>query len=75
MELNAQPERLDLSFEYLQRAKELGVPVAITTDAHAQSHLGYMRYGVLQARRGWLEARNVLNTRTLPALLTMIRRT
>jgi DNA polymerase (family 10) len=75
MELNAQPERLDLSFEYLQRAKELSVPVAITTDAHAQSHLSYMRYGVLQARRGWLEARNVLNTRTLPALLTMIRRT
>jgi DNA polymerase (family 10) len=68
VELNANPERLDLSDLHALRARELGVPVVISTDAHALKDLEYMRYGVDQARRGWLERRDVLNTKTLKQL-------
>jgi DNA polymerase (family 10) len=63
VELNANPRRLDLSDVHVHRAKELGVPVVISTDAHSPRELDHMRYGVEQARRGWLEAADVLNTR------------
>jgi DNA polymerase (family 10) len=62
VELNSNPRRLDLKDTHVQRAKELGVPVVISTDAHSVSELGYMRYGVDQAQRGWLERDDVLNT-------------
>lgn len=65
VELNAHPERLDLHEGHLRRAKELGVRVAINTDAHSARDLGLIRYGVDQARRGWLEASDVLNTLSL----------
>lgn len=64
VELNAHPDRLDLSDVQVRRAKEVGVKVAINTDAHSAETLGYMKYGVDQARRGWLEARDVLNCMT-----------
>jgi len=62
MEINAYPERLDLSDEWARRAKEMGVRMAISTDAHSPDQLGFMRYGVTVARRGWLEPSNVINT-------------
>lgn len=65
VELNANPNRLDLSDVHVHRAKELGVPVVISTDAHSPRGLRDMRFGVDQARRGWLEAGDVLNTKTL----------
>ena len=64
MELNAQPERLDLHDVYCKAAKEMGVPIVIGTDAHAPGALDYFRFGVAQARRGWLEANDVVNTRS-----------
>jgi DNA polymerase (family 10) len=64
LELNAQPDRLDLNDVQVRRASELGVKVVINTDAHCVDHLRFMSYGVDQARRGWLEQRNVLNTMT-----------
>ncbi len=63
VELNANPRRLDLSDVHVHRAKELGVPVVISTDAHSPSGLANMRYGVEQARRGWLGPDDVLNAR------------
>ncbi|NBC18136.1 MAG: DNA polymerase/3'-5' exonuclease PolX [Bacteroidetes bacterium] len=63
LELNAQPERLDLSDVYCQRAKELGLKLALGADAHWESGLDALPYGIDQARRGWLEADDVLNTR------------
>ncbi|MFB6098429.1 MAG: DNA polymerase/3'-5' exonuclease PolX [Salinibacter sp.] len=63
VELNAQPERLDLSDVYCKRAKELGVKVVIGADAHWTSDLDSLRHGVDQARRGWLEPDDVLNTK------------
>ncbi|OGR13164.1 MAG: hypothetical protein A2341_08690 [Deltaproteobacteria bacterium RIFOXYB12_FULL_58_9] len=62
LELNAQPERLDLPDVYCHRAKEIGVKVAIASDAHKATDLDYMRYGVSTARRGWLEPGDVLNS-------------
>lgn len=62
VELNANPRRLDLNDVHVHRAKELGVPVVISTDAHSPAGLADMRFGVDQARRGWLEAGDVLNT-------------
>ncbi len=61
-EINASPERLDLSGPLLRTAKERGVKFVISTDAHHPKHLANMRYGVLTARRGWLEASDILNT-------------
>ena len=73
LELNAQPDRLDLMDAHCRLAKQLGLKVAISTDAHATVELDFMRFGVDQARRGWLEPENVLNTRTLNDLRTVLR--
>jgi DNA polymerase (family 10) len=65
MELNAYPDRLDLSDANLRQAKQHGVKIVINTDAHHTSHMDKIRFGVLQARRAWLTKDDVLNT--LPA--------
>lgn len=65
LELNSQPERLDLNDVYLRMAREQSVPIVISTDSHATSQFDYLNYGVRTARRGWLEPRHVINT--LPA--------
>jgi DNA polymerase (family 10) len=62
MELNAYPDRLDLSDRHLRMAKERGVKVVINTDSHHTSHMDKIKYGVLQARRAWLTKEDVLNT-------------
>jgi len=62
MELNAYPDRLDLNDVHLRMAKERGVKIVINTDAHHTSHFETLKYGVLQARRAWLTAADVLNT-------------
>jgi DNA polymerase (family 10) len=68
LELNAHPERLDLLDSHCLMAKEEGVLVAINSDAHSREELANLRFGVGQARRGWLEAGDVLNTRPLAEL-------
>jgi DNA polymerase (family X) len=75
LELNANPQRLDLTETYCQMAKEAGVLVAINTDAHSAAEFGQLRYGIGQARRGWLEKNDVLNTRPLDELLKLLKRT
>ena len=62
MELNAFPDRLDLSDVNLRAAKQQGVKIVINTDSHHTSHLEKMRYGVTQARRAWFTKDDVLNT-------------
>ncbi|MEK6588656.1 MAG: DNA polymerase/3'-5' exonuclease PolX [Chloroflexota bacterium] len=61
LEINANPERLDLNDVYARRAIELGIPLAINTDAHRPEHMGFRRYGVGVARRAWVAADNVVN--------------
>ena len=74
LEVNAQPDRLDLDDVHCKMAKEAGVKVSIATDAHSVTQLDLMRYGVDQARRGWLEAGDVVNTRPWTDLKTLLRR-
>ncbi len=62
LEINANPGRLDLEAHYARRAVEMGIPLAINTDAHRVEMLDLMYYGVKTARRGWVEADNVINT-------------
>ena len=73
MECNAAPERLDLKDTQLRMAKERGVKIVISTDAHSTRGLTAMRYGVQMARRGWLEARDVINTLSTEKLLATLR--
>ncbi len=68
VESNAHPDRLDLADTQLMRARELGLQVAISTDAHRVQDLGLMRYGVDQARRGWLGPEDVVNAWPLARL-------
>jgi DNA polymerase (family X) len=74
LELNAQPDRLDLDDAHCKMAKELGLKLAISTDAHSVANLDLMRCGIDQARRGWLEPDDVLNTRSWPQLKKLLRR-
>ncbi len=74
LELNAQPDRLDLTDIYCKMAKESGVRIAVSTDAHSKNELALMRFGIAQARRGWLEPRDVVNTLTWPELKEVLKR-
>ncbi len=74
MECNAQPDRLDLKDTYLHMAKNRGVKVVISTDAHSISNLkNFLQYGVRMARRGWLEKDDVLNTLPAEKMLAALR--
>jgi DNA polymerase (family 10) len=75
LELNANPQRLDLTDTYCQMAREAGVLVAVDTDAHSVSDFDQIGYGIGQARRGWLEKKDVLNARPLNELLRLLKRT
>ena len=75
LELNAHPERLDLLDIYCQMARDEAVLVAISSDAHSAQDLDNLVYGVGQARRGWLERKDVLNTRPLKLLRPLLKRT
>jgi DNA polymerase (family 10) len=75
LELNSQPRRLDLDSTGCRMAKDAGVLVAIDTDAHSVNDLDHRRFGIGQARRGWLEKGDVLNTRGLRELRKLLART
>lgn len=75
LELNASPERLDLTDTYCRMAKDEGVLVAISSDAHGVRDFADLHFGIGQARRGWLEKHDVLNTRDLDALWPLLHRT
>ena len=72
LELNAYPERLDLSDLNCRKAKGKGVKIAISTDAHADAHLEWIKFGVATARRGWIEPEDVINTLPLTRLLRLL---
>jgi len=74
IEINAHPDRLDMNDVHARMAKEAGVKIAIGTDAHSAEGLDMMRYGIGQARRGWLEAKDVMNTRSWPELGKFLKR-
>jgi len=73
MECNSYPDRLDLKDVYLRMCKERGVKVVISTDSHTAGNLSFIRYGVVMARRGWLEKKDVINTLPTKEFLGALR--
>src|SRR5208283_4874884 len=72
-EINAYPLRLDLNDTFARKAKEIGIPIVISTDTHTIDQLDYMSYGISIARRGWLEKSDVANTLGLVKLLKKLK--
>jgi DNA polymerase (family X) len=73
MECNAYPDRLDLKDVHLRMAKERGVKIVISTDSHSAANLKFMKYGVITARRGWIERSEVINTLPTAEFLAALR--
>jgi DNA polymerase (family 10) len=74
LELNAHPDRLDLNDHHCRMARDMGIKIAINTDAHSTEGLKNMKYGIYQARRGWLSKDDVINTRRVADLLKFFKR-
>ncbi|NDJ61906.1 MAG: DNA polymerase/3'-5' exonuclease PolX [Chloroflexi bacterium] len=74
LEINANPRRLDLEAQYARRAVEMGVRLAINTDAHTEEQLDQIRYGIMTARRAWVEPQSVINTLTLDEFIEWTQR-
>jgi DNA polymerase (family 10) len=74
LELNAHPERLDLTDVHCRTARDEGVLVAVSSDAHGIRDFAYLDYGIGQARRGWLTKNDILNSRPLKDLRNLLRR-
>lgn len=74
LEINSNPLRLDVDDKVAQRARQMGVPLLINTDAHSVRELDFMALGVQQARRGWQGPDTVANTLSAPRLLALLRR-
>ncbi len=73
LEVNSFPERLDLNDKNVRATKEMGVKIVINTDSHRRSQLRYMEFGVYQARRGWAEKKDIINTQPLEKLLKFFK--
>jgi DNA polymerase (family 10) len=73
LELNADPNRLDLNGDWARRARAQGARLTVSSDAHSVKNYDFMQFGIGQARRGWLTADDVLNTRPLDELRQLLR--
>ena len=73
MEIDAFPDRLDLKDEYIRKGVEMGVKFSIDSDAHHISHFQYLEYGIAQARRGWAEKTDIINTRSCQEMLKLLK--
>ncbi len=73
MEIDAYPDRLDLKDEYIRKCVEAGVKMSIDSDAHSPTHFQYLEYGIAQARRGWAEKKNIVNTRPVGEMLKLLK--
>ena len=69
LEINSSPIRLDLKDSYIRRAKEMGVKMVINTDSHHKDQLRFIEFGIAQARRGWAEKEDIINTQSIEKLL------
>jgi DNA polymerase (family 10) len=74
LEINAMPSRLDLKDIHIYRARELGVKLIMGTDSHSTAHLGFMRFGIGIARRGWCQPKDILNTKPTKEMLAFLRK-
>jgi len=74
LEINTHGERIDLNAEHCRRAKEMGARFAINTDAHSAEQMDLLKYGVITARRGWLEKDDILNTYTFSKMRKALKK-
>jgi DNA polymerase (family 10) len=74
MELNASPFRLDLDWRWLKKAKEMGIMISLNPDAHSLEGFDDLTYGVMAARKGWLEPQDVLNTYPVAEVARLLKR-
>ena len=74
LEIDAYPNRLDLKDEYVRIAKNIGVKLAIDSDAHSISHFQYLEFGIAQARRGWAEKKDIINAWPVDKMLGMLKK-
>jgi len=73
LEINAHPSRLDIKDDYIRMAKEAGVKMEISSDAHNVSYFQFLEYGISQARRGWAEKKDIINAWPLEKMLKMLK--
>jgi len=73
LELNADPNRLDLSAEFVRKAQAAGVTIAINTDAHRIQELEHIAFGIGTARKGWIKKQHVINTYSKDRLLSYLK--
>ena len=73
LEINSHPDRLDIDEHISRQAREMGIKIAINSDAHHREDLKLLQYGILTARRGWLQPEDVLNTMDYDSLITYLR--
>ena len=74
LEINSWPERLDLKDIYIKMAKRIGVKMIVNTDSHQKDQMRFMEFGVAQARRGWAEKSDIINTNSVEELLKYIKK-
>ena len=74
LEIDAYADRLDLRDEHIRKAVETGVKLAIDSDAHSTQHFQYLELGIAQARRGWATKQDIINTRPLEKMLSLLKR-
>ena len=73
LEIDAYPDRLDLKDEHVRKAIGEGVKLAIDSDAHSAGHFKFLEFGIAQARRGWAEQKDVINTRSWEEMLKLLK--
>ena len=73
LEIDAFPDRLDLKDEHIRKAVEKGCKLSIDSDAHSILHFKFLEFGIAQARRGWAEKKDVVNTRSLKEFLKLLK--
>jgi DNA polymerase (family 10) len=74
LEIDAYPDRLDLKDEHIRKAVRAGVQLAVDSDAHSVHHIRFLEFGLAQARRGWAEKKDIINTRPLKEFLRSLKR-
>ena len=73
LEINSWPQRLDLNDENIRKAVRAGVKLSISTDAHSISHFDFLKFGIAQARRGWAERKNIINSLPLEKMMKIFK--
>lgn len=73
LEIDAYPDRLDLKDEYIRKCVEAGVKLSIDSDTHSAEHFDYLKFGIMQARRGWVKKSDIINTRNVEEMLKLLK--